>query len=83
MESKRPPRVDKFTFEYISNIDTSGKYGKYIYRNIYTNKLLASHESPFSETSITVHSPQKLTVRQQFFTPDEVGLSTDAIYLPF
>lgn len=86
METKRAPRVDKFTFEYISTVDTAGKFGKFIYRNIYTNKLVSSHESPFTDTAAAAAAVanQRLVARKDMFTPDDIGLTTGtAEYLPF
>lgn len=84
-------KTDNFTFER-ERLGKSTKYGKYLYRNISTNELIASYDSPYNEKVISplndsthymllydVQPPKQIfTLKKQIFSGSDIGLYADA-----
>lgn len=82
-----------FKFER-ERLGKSTKYGLYLYRNIFTGELVASHEYPYNEKTLTKwNNPncfllmqphfkpkQTFTLKKTLFNGSDIGLNTDALF---
>ena len=84
--------TEYFKFER-ERLGKSTKYGKYLYKNISTGQLIASHDSPYNEKPLSswddpkcfmlLHNPQPpaqvFTLKKTIFNGSDIGLYSDAL----
>lgn len=83
---------DIFKFER-ERLGKNNNFGRYLYRNIYNNQLIASHESPYNEKKMKnwdnpesflllynqLPLKQRFTLKQKLFSGSDIGLYADAL----